>query len=125
MRFMVFCDRVGEVLSAADLVLSRAGAGTIAELIRCETPAVLVPFPQAADDHQRANAAYFERQGGGVVIDQTGMNTVATEVTKLIFSDELLTKFRANLRRMELANPLEFMLSDLEQIAGSKRRGVA
>lgn len=125
MRFMVFCDRVGEVLSAADLVLSRAGAGTIAELVRCETPAVLVPFPQAADDHQRANAAYFEQQGGGVVIEQTAMGTVRAEVLDMIFNDALLKKLRTNLQRMELASSLEFMLTDLEKIVGFKHTGIA
>ena len=59
--FTPFCDQVAELLSAADLVVSRAGAGTIAELIRCATPAILVPYPQAADNHQAANAAFFER----------------------------------------------------------------
>ena len=61
--FMPFCDRIAELLSAADLVVSRAGAGTLAELVRCEVPAILVPYPHAASDHQRANAAFFERQG--------------------------------------------------------------
>ena len=115
--YLMFCDRVGELLSSADLVVSRAGAGTIAELIRCETPAVLVPFPHAADDHQRANAAYFERQGGGLTIEQTAMGNLTAEVLDAIFNEALLRKFRGNLQRMDQANSLEFMLNDLEEIA--------
>ncbi len=122
--FLMFCDRVGELLSAADLVVSRAGAGTIAELIRCETPAVLVPFPHAADDHQRANAAFFERQGGGLVVEQSRIENLRAEVLDLIFNDALLRKFRANLQRMDRANALEFMLMDLEAlVAGGADRG--
>jgi UDP-N-acetylglucosamine--N-acetylmuramyl-(pentapeptide) pyrophosphoryl-undecaprenol N-acetylglucosamine transferase len=122
--FLMFCDRVGELLSAADLVVSRAGAGTIAELIRCETPAVLVPFPHAADDHQRANAAFFERQGGGLVVEQSRIENLRAEVLDLIFNDALLRKFRANLQRMDRANALEFMLTDLEAlVAGGADRG--
>jgi UDP-N-acetylglucosamine--N-acetylmuramyl-(pentapeptide) pyrophosphoryl-undecaprenol N-acetylglucosamine transferase len=119
-RFLMFCDRVADLLSAADLVVSRAGAGTIAELIRCETPAVLVPFPHAADDHQRANAAFFERQGGGIAIEQTSMGGLRAEVLDLIFNDSLLRKFRANLQRMDRADPLAAMLLDLEQIVASR-----
>jgi UDP-N-acetylglucosamine--N-acetylmuramyl-(pentapeptide) pyrophosphoryl-undecaprenol N-acetylglucosamine transferase len=114
--FVPFCDRMAAVLSAADLVVSRAGAGTLAELGRCATPAILVPFPHAADDHQRANAAYFAQQGGGVVIDQAFLATLRAEVREVIFSDQLLDKFRANLQRMESANPLETMLDDLEAV---------
>lgn len=115
--FSAFCDRMGELMSAADLVVSRAGAGTLAELIRCETPAILVPYPQAADNHQQANAAYFERQGGGVVVPQTQLGQLQAEVIDVIFNDWLLRKLRTNLQRMDRANALEFMLADLEAIA--------
>jgi UDP-N-acetylglucosamine--N-acetylmuramyl-(pentapeptide) pyrophosphoryl-undecaprenol N-acetylglucosamine transferase len=123
-RFLMFCDRVAELLSAADLVVSRAGAGTIAELIRCETPAVLVPFPHAADDHQRANAAFFERQGAGIVIEQASVGGLRAEVLDVIFNDSLLRKFRSNLQRMDRANSLGVMLQDLEEIvARANTRG--
>jgi UDP-N-acetylglucosamine--N-acetylmuramyl-(pentapeptide) pyrophosphoryl-undecaprenol N-acetylglucosamine transferase len=115
--FMPFSDRMAELMSAADLVLSRAGAGTLAELIRCETPAILVPYPQAADDHQRENAAYFERQGGGIVVSQTQLGQLHAEVLDVIFNDWLLRKFRGNLQRMDRANSLDLMLADLEDIA--------
>ena len=116
-HFVAFSDRIGELLSAADLVVSRAGAGTLAELIRCETPAILVPYPQAADDHQRANAAFFERQGGGIAVEQAQLDWMRAEVLDLIFNDWLLRKFRANLQRMDRANSLELMLRDLEAMA--------
>jgi UDP-N-acetylglucosamine--N-acetylmuramyl-(pentapeptide) pyrophosphoryl-undecaprenol N-acetylglucosamine transferase len=98
------------------LVVSRAGAGTISELIRCETPAILIPYPQAADDHQRANAAFFERQGGGLVVEQAFMAALHAEVLDTIFNDWLLRKFRANLQRMDRANSLELILDDLDDL---------
>jgi len=116
-EFVAFSDQIAELFSAADLVVSRAGAGTLAELIRCETPAILVPFPQAADDHQRANAAYFERQGGGIVIEQSALAGLFAEVRDAIFNDWLLRQFRGNLQRMDRANSLELMLHDLEQLS--------
>lgn len=118
-EFVAFSDRIGALLSAADLVVSRAGAGTLAELIRCETPAILVPYPQAADDHQRANAAFFERQGGGIVVEQTGLAGLRAEVLDMIFNESLLRQFRGNLQRMDRANSLELMLHDLEQLAAA------
>lgn len=120
--FTAFSDRMAEVMSAADLVLSRAGAGTLAELIRCETPAILVPYPHAADDHQRANADYFERQGGGVVVPQARLGDLDAEVMDVIFNDWLLRKFRGNLRRMDRASSLELLLNDLEEIVRTPHR---
>jgi UDP-N-acetylglucosamine--N-acetylmuramyl-(pentapeptide) pyrophosphoryl-undecaprenol N-acetylglucosamine transferase len=115
--FVSFSDRMAEVLSAADLVISRAGAGTLAELIRCETPAILVPYPHAADNHQRWNAAFFEIQGGGLVVDQSMLGNLRGEVLDCIFNDWLLRKFQGNLRRMDRANSLELMLRDLDVMA--------
>ncbi len=115
--FTPFCDNVADLFSAADLVVARAGAGTIAELVRCTTPAVLVPFPQAADDHQRANAGFFERQGGGMVVEQLFLGTLQAEVLDVIFNDWLLRKFRDNLARMEHAASLDALLDDLESLS--------
>jgi UDP-N-acetylglucosamine--N-acetylmuramyl-(pentapeptide) pyrophosphoryl-undecaprenol N-acetylglucosamine transferase len=115
--FLPFCDRMAELLSAADLVVSRAGAGTLAELVRCETPAVLIPYPHAASDHQRANARFFERQGGGIVVEQSALGGLEAEVLELLGNDWLLRKFRGNLRRIDRANALDLMVHDLEAIA--------
>lgn len=115
--FEAFCDRVGVLLSAADLVISRAGAGTIAELVRCETPAILIPFPYAADNHQWANATYFEQQGGGVVVSENSLPGLREEVMDVIFNDWLLAKFRGNLRRMSQENSIEIIVHDLEDLA--------
>jgi UDP-N-acetylglucosamine--N-acetylmuramyl-(pentapeptide) pyrophosphoryl-undecaprenol N-acetylglucosamine transferase len=121
--FMPFCDRVADLLSASDLVVSRAGAGTLEELIRCETPAILIPYPHAASDHQRANAAFFERQGGGIVVEQMAMGGLHSEVLDLIFNDWLLRQFRKNLKRMDRANSLDLMVADLEEIANPRSPG--
>jgi UDP-N-acetylglucosamine--N-acetylmuramyl-(pentapeptide) pyrophosphoryl-undecaprenol N-acetylglucosamine transferase len=112
-----FSDRMGVLMSAADLVLSRAGAGTLSELVHCEAPAILVPYPFAADNHQAANAANFEHQGGGLVIAENSLRTMRQEVLDTIFNDWLLNKFRANLRRMARENSIETIVQDLEELA--------
>lgn len=116
--FLPFCDRMAELLSCADLVVSRAGAGTLAELARVGTPAVLVPFPHAADDHQAANARFFEQQGGGMVVDQHFLSGLTKEVLELACNDRLLEKFRDNLRRIDRENSLDAMVDDLLALAG-------
>lgn len=75
-----------------------------------------MPYPQAADDHQRANAAFFEQQGGGLVVEQTHLVTMRAEVLEMLSNDWLLRQFRSNLQRMDRANSLELMLRDLEDI---------
>lgn len=65
-----FFDDMPERLAAAHLLICRAGASTIAELAAAGRPAVLIPYPFAADDHQRGNAEAFAAGGAGWVLPQ-------------------------------------------------------
>ena len=65
-----FFDDVPARMATADLVVARAGASTIAELLALGRPAFLVPYPHAADDHQRANAEALEAAGAARVFAQ-------------------------------------------------------
>jgi len=63
-----FIDEIGEIYAGSDLVVSRSGAGTLAEITALGLPSVLVPYPHAAHDHQMENARVIEDNGAGVVI---------------------------------------------------------
>ncbi|HJN33526.1 MAG TPA: UDP-N-acetylglucosamine--N-acetylmuramyl-(pentapeptide) pyrophosphoryl-undecaprenol N-acetylglucosamine transferase, partial [Prochlorococcus sp.] len=65
-----FSHEMPGLLQHADLVISRAGAGSLSELAVCGTPTILVPFPQAADQHQEANAACAAALGAAVIVHQ-------------------------------------------------------
>ena len=69
-----FSDEIPGLLQHADLAISRAGAGSLSELAVCGTPTVLVPFPQAADRHQDANAACAASFGAAVIVHQHDPN---------------------------------------------------
>ncbi len=118
-QFIPFCAQMAEILSAADLVVSRAGAGSIAEFTACELPAILVPYPFSADNHQDENARFFEQQGGGFVVMQDDLDKLADEVCDTIGNEWLLEKFRENLRRIHEEFNWQIMADDLEK--GAKR----
>jgi UDP-N-acetylglucosamine--N-acetylmuramyl-(pentapeptide) pyrophosphoryl-undecaprenol N-acetylglucosamine transferase len=69
-----FCDDMPAAYAAADLVLCRSGGSTLTELAYLGLPAVLVPFPYAADDHQTVNADVFERAGAAVLAQQRDLD---------------------------------------------------
>ena len=69
-RVEPFIDEMAEAYAEADLIISRSGATTIAEVTVCGRPAILVPFPHAVDDHQSKNARALEKLGGAVCLPQ-------------------------------------------------------
>ena len=109
-RVEPFIDDMAAAYDWADLVLSRAGASTLAEICATGLPSVLVPFPQAIKDHQTYNAAFLQEKGAALLMDQSdffregvaGTTLVATVLKLLKDSDRLKGMGEKSLR---LARP--------------------
>ena len=89
-----FVQNLPAVLRHADLVVSRAGGTTLAELAATGTPAVLIPYPHAADNHQRLNADVFVAAGAVRLVDEREIklrldNALAAEITNLLIDADL------------------------------------
>ena len=98
-----FSDEIPGLLQHADLAVSRAGAGSLSELAICRTPSILVPFPQAADGHQEANAACAARTGGAVIVHQHAPDGTALRdtIVRLLGADgELLRQMRTGMEEL-------------------------
>ena len=85
-----FVDDVPAVLRDADVVLARAGAGSVAEICTVGRASILVPFPFAADDHQRKNAEALAASGAAccVLQDDASPERLADELTRLLTSND-------------------------------------
>jgi UDP-N-acetylglucosamine--N-acetylmuramyl-(pentapeptide) pyrophosphoryl-undecaprenol N-acetylglucosamine transferase len=86
-----FFDDLAPHYASASLVVSRAGATTLAELACAGLPAVLVPYPHAMDNHQRHNAREFEHPGAAVIVEQPDATEGETVTAGAGSFDEILT----------------------------------
>lgn len=91
-RVCDYIDNMGDVLPAADLVLSRAGASSVAEIAALAVPAVLVPYPFATADHQTTNARLLTDAGAAVVFADA-------DIDDDDFKQELIDLLRDSSRR--------------------------
>jgi UDP-N-acetylglucosamine--N-acetylmuramyl-(pentapeptide) pyrophosphoryl-undecaprenol N-acetylglucosamine transferase len=78
-----FLDDMPRRFEAADLVLSRSGASTVAELAAAGKPSLLIPFPQAADDHQRKNAEVFVQANAAAMLIEADLTAEKLSSTLL------------------------------------------
>ena len=90
-----YIDNMGEALAAADLVLSRSGASSIAEIAALAVPSILVPYPLATADHQTTNARYLVDAGAAVMVADDQIDTPA-------FTEALLGLVDDPARRQEM-----------------------
>ncbi|GAB4204965.1 MAG: undecaprenyldiphospho-muramoylpentapeptide beta-N-acetylglucosaminyltransferase [Sandaracinaceae bacterium] len=83
-----FVEDVARAYASASFVICRAGASTLAELAAVGRPAILVPFPHAADDHQTRNAESFARAGAAVCIHQSQLDAARlAEAARALLDD--------------------------------------
>jgi UDP-N-acetylglucosamine--N-acetylmuramyl-(pentapeptide) pyrophosphoryl-undecaprenol N-acetylglucosamine transferase len=83
------------IFARADLLVCRSGASTVGEVAAAGKPAIFIPFPRAADDHQRVNAQAFEREAAAVLLEEANLSSARlAEVVGNLLAD------RANLERM-------------------------
>lgn len=96
LRVLPFISPMSEAYCAADIAVTRAGAMTTAELSAWGIPAVLVPLPTAAADHQTANARALSESGSAVLIQQPALTSelLGATVTRLVNAPELLGEMR-------------------------------
>jgi len=97
---LAFVKKMHLAYAAADLVVCRAGAMTLAEIAVCGRPSILVPYPYAAHDHQRVNAANLADRGAAVMIDEGELSgeRLAQEIAHLLADRQLLSRMSTNAR---------------------------
>jgi UDP-N-acetylglucosamine--N-acetylmuramyl-(pentapeptide) pyrophosphoryl-undecaprenol N-acetylglucosamine transferase len=76
-RILVYVDDIGPYLAAADVVVSRAGAGSLFDIAAAGKAAILIPFPYATGDHQLHNAAYFIERGAAELMPDAEVDAVS------------------------------------------------
>ena len=123
--FVAFSDQMDAVLSAADVVISRAGAGAIAEIIRCLVPALLIPYPYAADAHQMANAEAHERREAGLVVVEDQMDSLLERILQLIFDDARLEAYKAVLEHLNEIDAARLTAEDILRLGSHPLKEVA
>ena len=90
-----FIDDMPAMFARADLLVCRSGASTVGEITAAGKPAIFVPFPRAADDHQNVNARALERAGAAVVVEESKL-----EAAYLVDTITALIDDNARLQRM-------------------------
>jgi UDP-N-acetylglucosamine--N-acetylmuramyl-(pentapeptide) pyrophosphoryl-undecaprenol N-acetylglucosamine transferase len=115
---------LSDAYAAADLVLARSGASTVGELVATGRPAILVPYPFAADDHQRANAERVAATGAAIVVDDRELvagrlRGILAEIT----DPARLEAMRLAAEAQRVADPIATILARVEKLAPRKNRG--
>jgi UDP-N-acetylglucosamine--N-acetylmuramyl-(pentapeptide) pyrophosphoryl-undecaprenol N-acetylglucosamine transferase len=116
-----YLDDMSDAYAAADLLLTRAGASTLAELAALGKAAILVPFPYATQEHQAANAARLEAAGAAEVLPDSQLEARLRALLAQTAAPERLRALTENAQRLRSEDPLATILARVDILAS--RRG--
>lgn len=109
-----FLSRMDLAYACADLVISRAGAGTISELCLVGKPSILVPSPNVAEDHQTKNAlALVDRQAAIMVKDSEAVNELIDRAISVLGQEDSLRSLSNNIKEMAVVDSAERIADEI------------
>jgi len=113
-----FINEMGLAYAVADLVVSRSGALTLAEITACAKPAILIPYPFAAADHQRLNAQELVEKGAARVIleDQLSGKKLAELINQLLSDENVLGRMSRASKAMAKPGAASEIADEIEQL---------
>lgn len=121
-RLYDFVSRMDYAYSVADLVISRAGAGSISELCLLQKPVILVPSPNVAEDHQTKNALALVRKDAAVIIsDAEAPAKLFATALSLVHDDDRLKAMSINIGRLAQRDSAKRIVDEIEKILISRK----
>jgi UDP-N-acetylglucosamine--N-acetylmuramyl-(pentapeptide) pyrophosphoryl-undecaprenol N-acetylglucosamine transferase len=123
-RVYPYIEDIGYAYAASELVVSRAGAGTVAELTACGLPSILIPYPHAMGGHQEANARLLEQSGAADVIldEELDGDRLARAIVSIIYKPERIDNMSGNSRKLGRPDASREIATRLVELALSKSR---
>lgn len=116
-----FISDMAAAYAAADLVVSRAGAGSISELELLAKPCILVPSPNVAEDHQTKNAkALADKHAAAMIPDSEAKTRLIPEILKLMADPDMLKSMSANIKKLALPDSDEKIVDEVIKILRNK-----
>jgi UDP-N-acetylglucosamine--N-acetylmuramyl-(pentapeptide) pyrophosphoryl-undecaprenol N-acetylglucosamine transferase len=115
-----FIDDMPGTFARADLLVCRSGASTVGEITAAGKPAIFVPFPRAADDHQNVNARALERAGAAVVVEESHLEAayLVDTVVALLNDPQRLKSMSAAANSLAHPNAVQEIAEMVQALAG-------
>lgn len=117
-RVHAYLDKMEQAYAVADLAVCRSGAMTITELTACGVPAILIPYPHAARDHQTSNARGLVDRGAAEMIADKDLDpeTLASHIEALFRDEPRLRRMGRNARAFSRTNAAERIVKSIEEL---------
>ncbi|MGX1928965.1 undecaprenyldiphospho-muramoylpentapeptide beta-N-acetylglucosaminyltransferase [Flagellimonas sp. 2504JD4-2] len=120
-KVKAFLNKMDHAYAAADVIISRAGAGSVSELCLVGKPTIFIPSPNVAEDHQTKNAMALVAKDAAILLKESKLDEeFEATFLKLMNSNELQASLGANIQKLALPRATEHIVDEIEKLLKSK-----
>lgn len=122
-KIIPFYEGLTSVMKKTDVMVSRAGASTLSELIALEVPSILIPSPYVANNHQYLNALDLVNQNAALMIEEKNLEdgVLFKKVDELINNEEEMKNIKGNLKKMQVKDSATVIYDNLKRIVHDEK----
>ena len=117
-KVIPYLDNLPALLKNTDLIITRAGASTMSEILSLNLPAIFIPSPYVANNHQYYNALEIKNNGGGEIIEEKDLTsqTLINKINEVLNNEATYIKMKENLKKMSMNNSSELIYNKLKEL---------
>tara|TARA_R110000765_G_scaffold69263_3_gene134174 strand:- start:467 stop:1561 length:1095 start_codon:yes stop_codon:yes gene_type:complete len=116
-KVMAFLNRMDLAYGAADIIISRAGAGSVSELCIVGKPVIFIPSPNVAEDHQTKNAQSLVDKNAAIMVKETELDEkFGTVFSDLVNNEPLSRKLGVNIKKLAMPNATKEIVDEIEKL---------
>ena len=116
-KVVKFINKMDLAYAAADMIISRAGAGSISELCIVGKPVIFIPSPNVSEDHQTKNALAVVEKKAAILIKESELDNFQKQFELLLHNEALQEKLSKNIKLLALPKATEYIATEVEELA--------
>ena len=119
-KVVPYIESLARVMKVTDLMISRAGASTLSELINLQVPSILIPSPYVPDNHQFKNAMDLVNRGASVLVEEKDLEQkkLVALIDELLTDEERISKMKQNLKDMSILDSASLIYDQIQKLIG-------
>lgn len=117
-KVVPYVDNLPGLLKNTDLIVTRAGASTMSEILSLNLPAIFIPSPYVANNHQYHNAMAIKNAGGGEVIEEKDLTSsiLSTKINEVLYNEKTINEMKKNLKALSMNNSSELIYEKIKDL---------
>jgi len=121
-KVVPYIENMTRIMKNTDLIVTRAGASTLSEIIALNLPSILIPSPYVPNNHQYINAMDLVNENAGILMEEKNLDSkkLVNEIDSLLNNEDKLKEMKVNLNKLKVENSATIIYNNIKKLIGDK-----